>query len=174
MALETITEPSFLLTELRYTLGQLHVQALDLDEDARRGATHEGRCIDDTLQDMIRYEREYQAHYAELLHRPVAGGSLEVETTSLPVSEAEAPGGTESDFEHLRGGTITILEAAPDPWPQELIDLVREHVSRDRSATTHIAECRKAWLNQEQRPDLQEPLTEHNEPHVLGDEAATH
>jgi len=171
MALETITEPAFLLTELRYTLGQLHVQALDLDEEARRAACHEGRSIEETLADMVRYEKEYQARYSELLHRPDESGGKQVEATLLPVNEAEDAHGTESDFEHLRGGTIVILEQAPDPWPQGLVDLVREQVARDRQSTTHIAECRKSWLGREQRPDLQEPLTATKEPHVLGEES---
>ena len=46
MTVDTISEPQFMLTELRYTLGQLHVQVLDLDPETRSKALCEGRSID--------------------------------------------------------------------------------------------------------------------------------
>jgi hypothetical protein len=173
MVPETITESAFLLTELRYTLGQLHVQALDLDDEARRGATYNGKNIEDTLQEMVGYEKEYQSRYAQLLHSQSAPTTVQNDDVPLPVSHADEAAGTESDFEHLRAKTINMIEAVPEPWPAELAELVKEHVARDRQSTTQIAEARKSWLSNEQRPDLEEPLTTKNEPHVLSDQTAS-
>src|SRR5579872_6237495 len=117
MALETISEPAFLRTELRYTLGQLHVQALDLDEEARREARCDGRSIEDILQDMVRYEQEYQSRYRNLLHAPPETGQIEAESVQLPVSEAEQAAGTEHDFEQQRARTIAMLDGVTEPWP---------------------------------------------------------
>ncbi|MGH2443929.1 MAG: hypothetical protein ACRDFX_12310, partial [Chloroflexota bacterium] len=68
--MNTISEADFLLTELRYTLGQIHVQVLDLDPDARR-AKHGDESVDSILAEMLSSERGYQRIYAGLLETEI-------------------------------------------------------------------------------------------------------
>jgi hypothetical protein len=153
----TVTEPSFLITELRYTLGQLHVQIGDLDAETRRTATCEGRNVDQILAEMLTEERRFQATYQNLLHV----------SPPKPHREEALIGKNELEVERMR--TIALLEQAPSHWPDQLVELVREHVASDRRSTTQLAECRKSLYSHDQRPDLDEPLLSESdiEPHAL-------
>lgn len=166
MSSTTISEEDFLLTELRYTLGQLHVQVLDLDEETRTWAADAETSIDSILSDMLRHEKEYQARYAAMAHANtshVAGDEHGI----LPVSAPDDPNSAENVFEHERSHTIALLESTGTPWPDELLATVKEHVQMDRQHTTKIAEYRRRYFEHTQRPDLQEPLVspERDVPH---------
>lgn len=168
MASKSITEAQFLLTELRYTLGQLHVQILDIDDESRASMTCNGRTINMILQEMAKYENEYQFQYRQFAHvQP--GAKLSEEAINLPMEES----GTAASFEHKRAETITLLERADPDWSRELLDLVKEQVQRDREHTTQVAECRKSFFEQDERPDLRDPITENPEPHSVGVDAST-
>ena len=159
MGLETISESTFLITELRYTLGQLHVQVLDLDADARQNAMCGDKSIDELLRDLARSEDQWQARYRDILQQAGPSGREAGVDVPLPVNNAEEEPGVESEFEHRRARTIAMLEEVDGTWPAALLEAVRQHVSEDRKATTAIAECRKAYFREEQRPDLEEPIT---------------
>jgi hypothetical protein len=163
MSSGTISEADFLLTELRYTLGQLHVQVLDLDDDSRQSVMCGDRSIEEVLAQMAREEDENLGKYAELLHTSVPVNADE--TVPLPVTSAEEATGEEGSFERKRARTIALLERAGENWPSDLLNAVREHVQRDRRYTTEIAECRKAYFEADTRPDLNEPLTTSPHPH---------
>lgn len=143
----SISESSFLLTELRYTLGQLHVQLADIDSSTTNQATADiyGR-IHDILRRMVEYETRYQTQYCGIIHAQVPA-----ETSGLPAEP-------ESIFESRRGQTIALLEQVREPWPDNLLESVRGHVAEDRHNATAIAEERKALFEQDQRPDLAAPL----------------
>lgn len=145
---ETISEPTFLLTELRYTLGQLHVQLGDLDDQSRQTMRCGDRSVDDILQEMLEYESRYQAEYAQMLQ------------TSVPQEGADQQFRGHAAFEQRRAQTVAMLEAAGEDWPPQLIETVKQQIARDRASTTQIAECRKAAFETDQRPDLDEPLTQ--------------
>lgn len=163
MTVETISEAQFLLTELRYTLGQLHVQVLDLDAETRATALCEGRSIDGIIEEMLRDEEGYQKRYADLLHSGSAPPQME--ENPLPVSDTDAPPTRETQFEHKRAQTIAILETSGGTWPAGLLETVKEQVQKDRAHTTQIAECRKAFFEADQRPDLNQPITTEPAPH---------
>lgn len=156
-----ITEPAFLLTELRYTLGQLHVQLGDLDPSMRADAAENGSSVDDILASMTRDEDRYQAEYSRLLNAavPEEGGDEQFQGHAA--------------LERKRAQTVALLEQAGDDWPQELIDTVKQQVAGDRQYTTQIAERRKELFEQEQRPDLEEPLTTDPHPHVKAEESGS-
>jgi hypothetical protein len=143
---DTITEEAFLLTELRYTEGQLHVQLGDLDEASRDAAACEGRTINQILSDMLEQESRYQETYRELLK--CAPGERRQEEGFVG----------ENEFERRRAETVALLEQAGERWPEELIETVRQHVMADRQHTTQIAECRKSWYEQ------QGPVTDQSQP----------
>jgi hypothetical protein len=164
MTVETISEPQFLLTELRYTLGQLHVQVLDLDAETRAGAPREGRSIDMILDEMLADEDSYQRKYSSLLDAPVP--ETGADDVPLPVSDTESSDTREARFEHKRAQTIALLERAGNTWSPQVLELVKEQVQKDRQQTTAIAECRKSYFEADQRPDLNQPITTHPEPHV--------
>jgi hypothetical protein len=130
MSFEHISEPSFLITELRYTLGQLHVQLGDLDASGHRSTGPEGRTVDQILSDMLADERDYQDSYRRLLH--LSSDSEHREEALLGQTE----------FEHARNRTVAILEKAPLEWPAELLALVKEQLGKDRARTTEIAQVR--------------------------------
>jgi hypothetical protein len=157
---EGISEPAFLLTELRYTLGQLHVQVLDLEPEQLAASAPGYRCVNDVLQEMAQKETEHQTKYAGLLHIPTSQSEGEDAAVPLPVNQSEEEPGPESDFEHRRAHTISILEKAGAQWSQELLEAVKAQVADDRRFTTEIAECRKTILDQTYRPDLTQPLTQ--------------
>lgn len=167
MSSDSISEAAFLLTELRYTLGQLHVQVLDLDASQRREQAQGGRTVDDVLGDMAQHEATYQKRILGLLGEARAAEPTVAEEIPLPISNAESDSGTESQFEHMRAGTIETLAALGDTWPTGLVDLVREQVQLDRHLTTELANIRMDLFNEDSRPDLEEPLTDHPEPHQL-------
>lgn len=144
---ETTSEADFLLTELRYTLGQLHVQLGDLGSGVRPAAAATGRSADQIVAELTREESTYQAQYARLL-----GVSLPPES-GAPAADPEAA------FVAQRERTLRLLEQAGDTWPPELIDAVKQHVAHDRSLTTEIANLRKTLFDEDQRPDLNQPLT---------------
>lgn len=157
MVTETISEPQFLVTELHYTLGQLHVQVLDLDA-ATRSEDCDGESVDSILADMIRAEKQYQSEYQRILSTPPSEAPS-AETVPLPINESEEEPGPEARFEHLRAETIALVQTAPDEWPQELLDLVKKHVADDRERTTQIADCRRQFFFETPNPVLDEPLT---------------
>jgi hypothetical protein len=157
MTSDTISEAQFLLTELRYTLGQLHVQVLDLDEKARESVICGDRSIEDILDEMERKEDEALGRYSELVGTR-ADAAAPVENL-LPVGETEEAVGHEGEFEQKRARTIALLEGAGEAWPPELVDAVRQQVQEDRKYTTEIAECRRAYFERDTRPDLNQPLT---------------
>lgn len=143
----SISESSFLLTELRYTLGQLQVQLADVDSSTTNQATVDiyGR-IHDILRGMAEYETRYQTRYNEMTQAQV------------PPETSELPAEPQSVFESRREQTIALLEQVREPWPDSLLEVVRGHVAEDRQCTTAIAEERKALFEQDQRPDLGAPL----------------
>ena len=158
MGLETISESTFLLTELRYTLGQLHVQVLDLDPEARKQIACGDRSIDQILSEMVESEDRWQARYAELLDASAMRDDSQEIAIPLPVDAEEEIPGIEATFEHKRAKTIALLERANTPWPHDLLDAVKQQIAEDRKLTTEIAECRKEYFIHDQRPDLNEPL----------------
>lgn len=157
---DTISEPEFLLTELRYTLGQLHVQVLDIDEETRTRCTSDGRSIEGVLQSMVNAEQEYQRQYAELLGVPAPDVRTEDDAVPLPLSETGESSGPVASFEHSRAHTISMLEHAGQSWTSQLIDLVKHQVRDDRQCTSELADVRRFLYDQDQRPDLYEPLAE--------------
>jgi hypothetical protein len=156
---ETIPESTFLLTELKYTLGQLHVQLGDLDSQQLNTAQPGHESAVQIVRDMIDAERKDQAHYAQILGAQSPPSNAR-ESVPLPIIEAEEQPGPRAQFEHLRGETIALLEQAQDPWPPELIETVKQQVARDRQCATKIAELRKESFETDQRPDLDQPLTQ--------------
>lgn len=157
---QTISEATFLLTELRYTLGQIHVQIGDLDAEARRSAMCGDRSVESILQDMMTSEDRYQEQYAKFLGVDTSKLHAPDQIVPLPLNEdiSELPQ-EQDDFEHNRAQTIALLESAGDNWPDELLALVRQHVAEDRRHTTDLAECRMRYFESDTRPDLDEPLT---------------
>ena len=150
---EAISEPAFLLTELRYTLGQLHVQLSGLNGEMRTSPLCGGRSIDQVVQEMLQEETRYQREYARLLNVTAAEGHQEEGFVG------------QDEFERRRTQTVGMLEPLGEDWSQELIDLVKQQVAHDRKSTTDIAECRKSIYAEDQRPDLDEPITTEPAPH---------
>ncbi len=167
----TITEAQFLITELQYTLGQLHVQLGDLDGETLRRMQCGERSAEKVLFDLIDTEMSMQSRYAELLGIDTPRDDGGSETIALPVSDEDAQATPQSRFEHLRTKTIHMLEGTDDRWDQSMLDLVKSHVQNDRAQTTEIAECRKSIFSDDSRPDLEDALTTHPEPHVLAEES---
>lgn len=166
MTSDSISEATFLLTELRYTLGQLHVQVLDLDTAQRAQETASGRSVNTVLRDMAGAEATYQERIRGMAGTEPAPDDDHPDIP-LPISNAEADDGREYGFEHQRARTIAMLEALGDTWPSGLVELVREQVRHDRQLTGELATLRMSLYNQETRLDLDQPLTEHPEPHQL-------
>jgi hypothetical protein len=169
----TITEAQFLLTELQYTLGQLHVQLADMDEETRRGAMCAGRSVEQVLTDMADAETKYQSQYARLLNLTPTSGETS-DHVALPVSDEVQQPGAQTTFERLRTHTLELLHGTDAAWTQEVLDLVKQQVSEDRTQTTQIAECRKSLFEGDARPDLDEPLTTSPTPHELAEETGSH
>lgn len=162
----TISEAQFLLTELQYTLGQLHVQLGDLDAETRRTALCGDRSIEQVVSDLVESEKRYQGQYARLLGLPPAGES-EADHIALPVDDAVQQPGAQASFEHMRTRTIEMLSRAEDKWSPEVLELVKRQVAEDRHETTQIAECRKQVFVEDTRPDLLEPITTAPAPHEM-------
>jgi hypothetical protein len=156
---QAISEQAFLLTELRYTLGQLHVQLSGLSSDMRTQNLCDGRTIDQVVQEMVTEEVRYQREYASILNLAVAEGHQEQGFVG------------QDEFERRREQTVAMLEKIGEDWPQRLTDLVKEQVAHDRKSTTEIAECRKSIFAEDQRPDLDEPLTAAKENPAAGEAA---
>lgn len=136
-----------MITELRYTLGQLNTQLGDLTTVQEARGTSETPAIYQVLEAMTESERKYQEQYSRMLGVPIP--------ENVPVQDAGSPAG---QFERLRIGTITMLEQVEGEWPDQLRELVRQQVSEDRQRTTQIAGDRKAIFEHDQRPDLNKPL----------------
>jgi hypothetical protein len=168
----TITEAQFLMTELQYTLGQLHVQLADMDAETMRRGMCGDRSIEQVVSDLCESEVNYQSQYGRLLNLDVSGGTSE--HIALPVSDESEQAGSQSRFEHLRTRTIELLEGTESQWNQEVLDLVKKQVSEDRSQTTQIAECRKSDFEGEGRPDLDVPLSTSPTPHEFEAETGSH
>ncbi len=160
----TISEATFLVTELRYTLGQLHVQLGEMDRETRAAMMCGDRSAETILQELIRSETEYQSKYAHLLQvkQPsIDDGPVAV---PLPMREDDSEEGAEQpEFEQLRSRTIAMLDEAGDNWPAGLVELVKEQVGGDRQHTTDLAECRRQFLGRDQHPNLNESLTAGNQ-----------
>lgn len=148
MTIEDTPESTFLVTELRYTLGQLHVQLGDLLPDQRTGA-YNGTSVNDVLRSLIHAEAPFQQRLAQMLG---------TEAPATSASAAAEP--SDADFEQARLATIAMLERAPTPWPPQLTELVRAQVDDDRQKTTQLAELRTRIFSHPSNPALNEPLTE--------------
>lgn len=146
---DSISEPTFLITELRYTLGQLNAQLGDLT--ARQAASSPGTApsAHQVLSAMVQSEQQYQEQYSRLAGIPLPA--------KVPVQDAGSPAAA---FERMRIGTIAMLEQIQGDWLPELSNLVRQQVADDRQRATQIADDRKAVFESDQRPDLNEPLTQ--------------
>ena len=168
----TITEAQFLMTELQYTLGQLHVQLADMDVESMRRSMCGDRSVEQVVLDLCTSEAEYQSQYARLLTVEAAAGTSD--HVALPISDESEQLSAQSQFEHLRTRTIEMLQGTEGKWTQEVLDLVKRQVSEDRTETTQIAECRKSNFEGDARPDLDEPLTTSPTPHELEHEAGSH
>ncbi|HLJ66057.1 MAG TPA: hypothetical protein VKX16_01695 [Chloroflexota bacterium] len=157
MSLETISESTFLLTELRYTLGQLAVQTMGLDSETRQMPLCSGRSVDQILSEMIDRETGFQKSCAELLGTtpPVASDNV---GAAIPLSSEDVGASAVHRFEQLRTATIELLEGH-DSWPPALLADVKEQAAADRRETTAIAECRRAYLDATHGEHLQKPLT---------------
>src|SRR5947209_17020984 len=131
----TITEAQFLLTELQYTLGQLHVQLADMDDETRRSTMCADRSVEQVLQDMSSAETQYQSEYARLLNLTVKTGET-ADHVALPVSDEVQQPGAQTTFEQLRTHTLELLQGTDANWTQEVLDLVKQQVSQDRRETT--------------------------------------
>lgn len=147
MCADTISEPAFLITELRYTLGQLNAQLGDISSRQEAGGTDDRPSIYQVLEAMQRSERAYQEKY-----RRMTGVAI---PEDAPVQDAGSPAAA---FERLRIATITMLEQVEGEWPDTLRELVRQQVAEDRQRTTQIANDRKVIFDTDQRPDLNRPL----------------
>lgn len=160
----TISEATFLITELRYTLGQLHVQLGEMDRETRAAMMCGDRSAESILQELIASETDYQNKYARLLRVQQPASDETTVRIPLPIREDDSEDGTgQPEFEQLRSRTIAMLEEAGDNWPDGLVELVKEQVAHDRQHTTDLAECRRQFLGREQRPNLNEPLTAGNQ-----------
>jgi hypothetical protein len=156
---EAISEQAFLLTELRYTLGQLHVQLSGLNAEMRTSDLCGGRSIDQIVREMVSEEARYQREYASLLN------------IAIPEGHQEEGFVGQDEFERRRTQTVAMLEGIGEDWPHRLTDLVKEQVAHDRQSTTEIAECRKSIYAEDQRPDLDQPLTAAEETPAAGEAA---
>lgn len=141
----TISEPAFLLTELRYTIGQVYVQTEGLDSAARKAVHYEGRDVDQILSAMVDGEAGYRNQYSHLLKVSVPGAP------DNPSSSLEA------DFEGERLATVALLDGVAEPWTPQLLDIVRQQIAEDRLHATQLAECRKAHLERDRGPNGSEP-----------------
>jgi hypothetical protein len=168
----TITEAQFLLTELQYTLGQLHVQLADIDTESMSSSMCGDRTIEQVVSDLCESELRYQSQYARLLNLTQSAGPSE--HVALPMADESAQQSSQSRFEHLRTHTIEMLKGTEGSWSQEVLDLVKQQVSHDRAQTTQIAECRKSTFESEGRPDLDVPLTTSPRPHEFESETGSH
>jgi|SRR5579875_831044 len=144
---EPISQQEFLLSELRYSIGQLHVQLGNLHPDSLGDAPPGKPSINDILDALITRERNSQSEYARLLKLPT------------PI-EPEPAGDREAVFDALRDQTIALLQQGPAAWGQELIDAVQEQVRSDRQSATEIAERRDILAAEANNPNIQRPLTE--------------
>lgn len=149
---DSISESTFLLTELRYTLGQLQAQLSGLNPEAFTTAGPNGQSIQQILDEMEAAEDRYQSEYARLLN---------IQPEERAVEEGFI---NESELEEKRDQTVAMLLKAGDNWPQEVMNLAREQVANDRQCTTEIAGIRIALFNQPADPSLEKPLTEQPQP----------
>lgn len=168
----TITEAQFLLTELQYTLGQLHVQLADMDADTRQRGMCGDRTIEQVVSDLSESETTYQSQYARLLHLTPSSKATS-DHVALPVSDDVEQPGAQTGFERLRTHTIELLQGTEAQWTQEVLDLVKQQVAEDRVQTTAIAECRKTLFEGDARSDLDEPLTTAPSPHEFANETGS-
>jgi hypothetical protein len=145
---DTISEPTFLITELRYTLGQLTAQLGDISNRQEAAGTADRPSVYQVLETMLASERTYQGQYSRM--------------TGVPIPEdaaaAQEAGSPAAVFERMRIATITMLEQVEGEWPDTLRELVRQQVAEDRQHTTEIANDRKVIFENDQRPDLNQPL----------------
>jgi hypothetical protein len=156
----TISEATFLLTELRYTLGQIHVQIGDLDESARGSVLCGDRSVADILREMRESEDRYQEQYASLLGVDPNAIAEDAFEAPLPINQVVTEmTGEGRTFEQRRGRTVAMLQSAGDEWSQEVRDLARKQVADDHTSTEALAECRRNRFESNPRPSLDEPLT---------------
>ncbi len=148
MCAEAISQPQFLLTELRYTLGQLNAQLGGLTRQQETEGSGIVPSVQEILDTMTRNETKYQEQYSRLTGVPIP--------EKVPVQDAGNPA---AEFERMRIGTIAMLEQIQPDWPDQLMEAVRQQVADDRQRTTLIANDRKRIFEGDQRPDLNEPLT---------------
>lgn len=147
MCADTISEPTFLITELRYTLGQLNTQLGDISSRQEAAGTVDRPSIYQVLEAMQQSERAYQERYSRMTGVPIPDDA--------PVQDAGSPA---APFERLRIATITMLEQVEGEWPDALKESVRQQVAEDRQHATQIANDRKVIFENDQRPDLNQSL----------------
>lgn len=147
MCADTISEPTFLITELRYTLGQLNAQLGDITTRQESRGTSDKPSIDQVLEAMLQSEQKYQEQYSGMTGVAIP--------ENVPVQDAGSPAAA---FERMRIGTITMLEQVEGEWPESLRDRVRQHIAEDRQHTTQIAVDREGIFENDQRPDLNQSL----------------
>lgn len=148
---DAVSEPTFLLSELRYTIGQIHVQLGSIEPAALEPTGKGSRGAEQILGDLVTREAKCQAQYARLL--------------GMQTPQPEQTGGDkEAEFDKARNQTIGMLDQVEGDWSPELVDAVRQQVADDRKCATAIAELRGKAFDEDQRPDLRRPLTEQGSP----------
>ncbi|MGI8824772.1 MAG: hypothetical protein ACR2JC_03850 [Chloroflexota bacterium] len=130
-----ISESTFLLIELRYTAGQLRVQIDNVRAELPSASPNEDEA-GRVLARMIEDEGKYQAQYVRILGR---------QCPNQHRGEDEDPFAV---FAGRRAQTLDMLEAVPEPWHDDLLALVRRHVSQDRRQATEIADQRRSEFDQ--------------------------
>lgn len=140
-----VSQESFLLTELLYTVSQLQVQLGALKASAEgAGEVSFGHAVS-IVEGMIEAEERYRAQFA---------GILNVEIQQSEPKQGYGPEG----FRSQREETVALLERVQKPWPRSLFEAVREVAANDRSQTTAIAQHRSRLLELDSRSNLDQPL----------------
>lgn len=115
----TISESDFLLAELGYSVDQVRAQIAHLSQEVRPRAEH-------ILEDMAAAETRFQRRLAQ---RRI---------------EDESPGENGLDFASRRAHTLALLGRIAQPWPEALLEVVRQQVADDRGRATALATLRDA------------------------------
>lgn len=132
---ERITEPAFLLVELRYTAGQVLAQLGHLNNEQRASPGCDGQSVDSILSAMVQAEENYQTEYQRLF--PGFGFNSSDES-SQPMEVA---------FSQARTQTVVQLSVVAEPWGPELVDLVKQHLTHDRRLITDLAQVVRERLD---------------------------
>ncbi|GAC1466570.1 MAG: hypothetical protein PVSMB7_12110 [Chloroflexota bacterium] len=132
----TISEATFLLSELHYTLAQLDVQlAMRQTEQSDEGVA--AQRIHQIVARMQEDEHAFQSRYAALL------------AVDLPADPVIAPGDEAATFSILRGLTLNMFGTGGSAPEGQLVELMREQVALDRKHMTEIADQRAGVLQRD-------------------------